>query len=409
MVPVILWITFIVFLVLATLHFLPQLVCWINGRALFSPDVMVNLYVAAFNLEAALLIALLTYSLQVSSERRDHKARSRNAKRILLTELESGLEYIVRQPKVGNTAGISSLLSDLLIAYLPDIQKDLLPNQLHHLIKVTDILISMAHRSANQDSSEAADYLQSNLYFLVQESFLPAMGSPFADAFFRIGDFRTAFNEETRKVLTALASKETYLSPVDGKRLLDTKGNPLVEIMDNGRTRIWDEKGTLLCDAVLDTDSTDLAGIKEGWARLPSYEGEYRSGLRNGRGCSYSVLYHHKLFDGIWQDGKPQTGIWFDIVVQRTGEDTYEKLFPYWKDHSLTESAIMKLFSGEWEEEGVIQLDELFVVDVQRHEDRSDVINLRPLEQFMVQQDPKHRQVVLDQLREWSGAAIDDQ
>ena len=179
--------------------------------------------------------------------------------------------------------------------------------------------------------------------------------------------------------------------------------------MDNGRTRIWDEKGTLLCDAVLDTDSTDLAGIKEGWARLPSYEGEYRSGLRNGRGCSYSVLYHHKLFDGIWQDGKPQTGIWFDIVVQRTGEDTYEKLFPYWKDHSLTESAIMKLFSGEWEEEGVIQLDELFVVDVQRHEDRSDVINLRPLEQFMVQQDPKHRQVVLDQLREWSGAAIDDQ
>ena len=69
----------------------------------------------------------------------------------------------------------------------------------------------------------------------------------------------------------------------------------------------------------------------------------------------------------------------------------------------------MKLFSGEWEEEGVIQLDELFVVDVQRHEDRSDVINLRPLEQFMVQQDPKHRQVVLDQLREWSGAAIDDQ
>ena len=152
MIPVILWGTFIVFFVLATLHFLPQLVCWINGGALFSTDVMVNLYVAVFNLEAALLIALLIYSLQVSSERRDHRARSRNAKRILLTELESGLEYIVRQPKVGNTAGISSLLSDLLIAYLPDIQKDLLPNQLHHLIKVTDILISMAHRSANQDN-----------------------------------------------------------------------------------------------------------------------------------------------------------------------------------------------------------------------------------------------------------------
>ena len=69
----------------------------------------------------------------------------------------------------------------------------------------------------------------------------------------------------------------------------------------------------------------------------------------------------------------------------------------------------MKLFSGEWEEEGVIQLDELFVVDVQRHEDRSDVINLRPLEQFMVQQDPKHGQLVQDRLREWSGAAIDNQ
>ena len=264
MAPVILWITFIVFLVLATLHFLPQLVCWINGGALFSPDVMVNLYVAAFNLEAALLIALLIYSLQVSSERRDHKARSRNAKRILLTELESGLEYIVRQPKAGNTAGISSLLSDLLIAYLPDIQKDLLPNQLHHLIKITDILITMAHQAVEQDSGEAADYLQSHLCFLVREAFLPAMGSPFSDVFFRIGDFRTALNEETQTVLTTLASKETSLPPVDGERLLDTKGNPLVEVMDNGRTRIWDEKGMLLCDAVLNDNNVDLSGWKRG-------------------------------------------------------------------------------------------------------------------------------------------------
>lgn len=409
MVPVILWITFIVFLVLATLHFLPQLVCWINGGALFSPDVMVNLYVAVFNLEAALLIALLIYSLQVSSERRDHKARSRNAKRILLTELESGLEYIVRQPKAGNTAGISCLLSDLLIAYLPDIQKDLLPNQLHHLIKITDILITMAHQAVEQDSGEAADYLQSHLCFLVREAFLPAMGSPFSDVFFRIGDFRTALNEETRKVLTALASKETSLPPVDGKRLLDTKGNPLVEVMDNGRTRIWDEKGMLLCDAVLTDNNVDLSGVEEGWARLPDYEGEYQNGLRNGHGCSYSSLHHHKLFDGIWQAGKPQVGTWFDIVVQRTGEDTYEKLFPYWKDHSLTESAIMDLFSGEWDEEGVIQLDELFVVDIQRNEDRIDVVNLRPLEQFIEQWDPGHCQVVLDQLREWSGTTIDKQ
>ena len=97
--------------------------------------------------------------------------------------------------------------------------------------------------------------------------------------------------------------------------------------------------------------------MEEGWARLPDYEGEYQNGLRNGHGCSYSSLHHHKLFDGIWQTGKPQVGTWFDIVVQRTGEDTYEKLFPYWKDHSLTESAIMNLFSGEWDEEGVIQLD----------------------------------------------------
>ena len=102
-------------------------------------------------------------------------------------------------------------------------------------------------------------------------------------------------------------------------------------------------------------------------------------------------------------------GTWFDIVVQRTGEDTYEKLFPYWKDHSLTESAIMDLFSGEWDEEGVIQLDELFVVDIQRNEDRIDVVNLRPLEQFIEQWDPGHCQVVLDQLRDWSGTTIDKQ
>lgn len=408
MIPVILWIAFIVFLVLATLYFLPQLVCWLNGGVLFSADVMLDLYVAVFNLEAALLIALLIYSLQVSSEHRDRNDRCRNGKRILLTELESGLESIVRQPKAGNTAGISSLLSDLLIAYLPDIQKDLEPKQLHHLIKITDILITMIHRAVEQDSSEAADYLQGHLCFLVREAFLPAMGSPFAEVFSRIGDFRTALNDETLDVLTALASKKISLPLVDGERLLDAKGNPLVEVMDNGRTRIWDEKGMLLCDAVLDADSTDLAGVKEGWARLSDYEGEYRNGLRNGHGCSYSTLYHHKLFDGNWQDGKPRTGIWFDIVVQRTGKDTYEELFPYWKDQSFTESSIMKLFSGEWGEGGVIQLDDLFVADVQRSDTDNDAIHLRPLEKFMEQEDSGHRQAVLDQLQEWAEAADDN-
>ena len=406
--PVILWLGFIVIIVLATLHFLPQLVCWINGGALFPPDVMINLYVAVFNLEAALLIALLIYSLQISSERRDLSARSQNAKRILLTELESGLEYIVRQPRAGSKAGTNSLLSDLLIAYLPDIQNDLDPQQLHHLIKITDILITIAYRTTDQDRSEADDYLRANLCFLVREPFLSAMNSPFANELSRIGDIRTALNNETRDVLVSLSPKKTSLPAVNEDHLLDTDGDPLVEIMNNGHTRIWDEKKMLLCDAVLDDTDTNSAGIREGWARLPSYEGEYQNGLQNGHGCSYSTLHHHKLFDGIWQDGEPKSGTWFDIVIHRTDADTYEELFSYWKDHSLTDSAIMRLFSGEWDEMGVIQLVDLFVADIQRDNAGSNAVNLRPLEQFMNQRDPEHCQAVMNQLRELSGTIAEN-
>lgn len=393
------WLAFIILLVFATLYLLPHLVCWFNGGVLFSVDIMFNLYLAVFNLEAALLIALLIYSLQVSSEHRASRDRRRNAKRILLTELESGLECLVRQPNAGSTAGISSLLSDLLIAYLPDIQNDLTPRQLHHLIKVTDILITTAHLATGQDRSEAADYLQGNLGFLVQESLLPAMVSPFSNAFSRISDIHAALNNETRELLNALSSKYAPLPPVDQNRILAQNGSPLVETLENGHTRIWDERGILLCDAVLDHDSTDLAGVADGWARLPRYIGEYRNGLRNGQGCSYSTLQHHKLFDGLWQDGEPRSGIFFDIVVQNIGTDTYKELFPYWNDHSLTESAITDLFSGVWDEGGVLPLDDLFVADIQQGNTGKDAFHLRPLEKFMEQNDPGRRQAVLDQLQ----------
>ena len=86
-------------------------------------------------------------------------------------------------------------------------------------------------------------------------------------------------------------------------------------------------------------------------------------------------------------------------MVQNIGTDTYKELFPYWNDHSLTESAITDLFSGVWDEGGVLPLDDLFVADIQQGNTGKDAFHLRPLEKFMEQNDPGRRQAVLDQLQ----------
>lgn len=378
---------------------MPYLVRAANGGTLFSTDTMISLYIAAYTLEATLLIAFLIYSLQNNAAGQEEQRRTENAKRIIYTELAAGLEAVVRAPCSGNTYAISDHLSDLFLAYLPDMQHCLDPAQLHHLIKVIDILTNMAHLAV-EDSGEAVGYIQGKLPFLVQIQFYPAMVSPFSDCFADLSDYRCVLNADTRSVLGAIS--EDPLPAAETSCLRTKDGKKIAELLENERIKIYDRDGALLCDAVLDNDSTDMCGIESGWAKLPDYEGEFLDGVRHGRGCSYSAIYHHKLFDGTWVDGEPVEGTRFDIVVEKCpdSEDDYEELFPYWSEWSLVPSHIMDLLFREDEK---LDMDCLYVCDIYEKADGEcgEESNVRPLLAFIEQEDPIHFKDVMELMQNY--------
>lgn len=382
-----LWLGIIAVLIVGTWIGFPYLVRAANGGALFSTDTMISLYIAAYTLEATLLIAFLIYSLQNNAAGQEEQRRTENAKRIIYTELAAGLEAVVRAPRSGNTYAISDHLSDLFLAYLPDMQHCLNSAQLHHLIKVIDILTNMAHLAV-EDSSEAAGYIQGKLPFLVQIQFYPAMVSPFSDCFADLSDYRCVLNADTRSVLEAIS--EDPLPAAENTCLRTKDGKKIAELLEDGRIKIYDRDGALLCDAVLDDDSTDMRGIESGWAKLSDYEGEFLDGVRHGRGCSYSAIYHHKLFDGTWVDGEPVEGTRFDIVVKEcwNSGDDYEELGPYWNEESLVSSRIMDASLSYEDEE--MDIGCLYVCDIYGKVDdmHGEKSNFRRLRTFIEKEDP---------------------
>ncbi len=390
------WLLCIFVLVIATYFAVPLMVRLCNNGNIFTVDTMMSLYISIYTLEATLLIAVLIYSLQESSTKWKIAQQKRSAKRIILTELEAGLKAIILYPHSGCAGAINGHLFDLVLAYLPDVQEMMSPELLHHLIQIVDLLSGRA-KLALQDSEDAAEYVQANLPMIIQPQFYSAMTSPFAARFADVSDYRCVLNDETRALLGTLSDQE--LPDAAGDCLYTKRGQKLLECAGDGRVKIYDAEGGLLCDAILDSDSTDLRGIDSGWAKVRDYEGEFRNGVRDGRGCSYSLVYHHKLFEGIWKCDNPFDGTQFDVVVERcrNAGEQYRYLFPYWREYSMVESHLIDYLS---EDDRAVDFDRLYVCDIQGKVEGEEAkeINVRPLYAFVEQEDAE-RLEALQKLR----------
>ena len=391
------WLAIIAALVLVTLAVFPYLVRAVNGGALFPADTMISMYIAAYTLEATLLIAFLIYSLQNNAAEQEVLRRSENAKRIIYTELTAGLESAVLAPCSCDTRTISGHLSELFLTYLPDIQHDLEPGQLHHLIRLVDILTNAARLSVEEDG-DAGAYITDQLSLIVQPQFYQAMISIFSYRVSDLNDYRCVLNDDTRSVLKALSGEAL---PEAAETCLYTReGKKLAEMAENGHTKIYDADEKLLCDAVLDAGSFSLQGIVSGWARIQNYEGEFQNGMRQGKGCSYSTVQHHKLFEGIWSEDEPLEGVQFDVVVEKTPDSQfdYKELFQYWRECDLMPSNISEL--RESCDLKILDANRLFVCDIYEKEEGTfaEERNVRSLRAFVEKEDPKHLQDVLEML-----------
>lgn len=389
MYSVILWLVILFVLVIGTPLGLLVLARAINSGELFSPDVMLSMLISAYALEATIIIAFLIYYLQQKDALRQDQAQEEGGRRILAVELEKGLESVIRFPKAGATCEISSQLPQLLIAYLPYVQRFLQPEQLHCLIKIVDVLSHSVELAALEDSGSAAEYLQTHMSIFTKEQFLPVLCSPYAYRFALIQDYRCVLNDETRTVLERLTGNRF---PQTSEKTLNYIWNqPFLEMEDDHRYKIYDQDGSLLCDAILNEDSTNGEGIESGWAKLRSYEGEFSGGLRNGSGCSYSLCDHHKLFDGIWKDDEEKDGLLYDMVVcladSRADDSEFQVLFSYWNQTMIGSSIVDFLME---EDNQNISINDLRVGTVYQNQDavRVDDTLLCPLKEFMEKNDP---------------------
>lgn len=355
----------------------------------FSAEAIASLVVAVLTLIATVFIAILVYALQHKDAKRATEKQEIGAKKILFTELSSGLETVIRAPWSGGAGNVSGQLSLLLTAYLPYIQESFEPEQLHHLLQLVDVIASTAKRAADEDSTAAAEYIQGWLSLFVEERFVPAMRSQYSEQFFRIDDYRKILTPLTRSVLEVLSGEP--LPPAAGNQLTAIDGTLLLEVNPNGYTKIYDTTGEPLCNALLDTDAVGGYGIEAGWAKTERYVGDFQGGKRYGRGCSYSLWGHHKIFDGKWEDDKPKTGTLFHLVFEKDPCDgKYKDLFPYWDKHTLSHQVTDYLTRRD-DLLPVQILAELFITEkvwVENEDLFYDTDTFYPLSDFMEKYDP---------------------
>lgn len=306
-----------------------------NKDNAFSAEGVASLIVAILTLVATVFIAVFVYALQQKDAQKATEKQKAGAKKILFTELSSGLETVIHAPRSGGVGDVSGQLSLLLIAYLPYIQESFEPEQLHHLLQLVEVMSGTAKQAASEDTTAAAEYIQGQMGLFVEERFVPAMRSRYAEQFLRLDDYRRVLTPLTRSVLKILSGEP--LPPAAGNRLTAIDGALLLEVDPNGYTKIYDTTGNPLCNALLDTDAVGGYGIEAGWAKTKLYVGDFQGGKRHGQGCSYSLWGHHKIFDGKWEDDKPKTGTLFHLVFEKDSSDgKYKDLFPYWDTHTLS-------------------------------------------------------------------------
>lgn len=399
----ILWSIGLVLLVAATVG---GCFAWMRGKA-FPIETIFSLIVAVLTLEATILIAVFINSLQSSASQEEASRQKSGAKQVLFNEIDAGLEAIVRLPRAGNTGDISSYLAEILIAFLPSIQNSFSAEQLHHLIKLVDVLSNMSRLTASSEGLDAADYIRGHLFLFVEDRYIPAMLSPYADCFARIDDYHRVLRPTTRSVLEKLSGQ--VLPATATNRLEDAAKEPLVEILPNGHYRIY-ENGQLLCDASLDDGALESGGIENGWAQTKWYIGEFKDGKRHGQGTSYSTLGHHEVFEGLWDSGEPKQGVQFNTVLrkvkQKDGTHEYRDLFPYWDEHRLLASHVIDYVINEAGPEKDPTLEGFFVGDVYIDGNSFEVEEalLCSLKDFMVKNDAE----AFDRFRKYFDPSSED-
>ena len=384
----IIWLIGLVLLVAGTVG---GCLMWMTWKAL-PVETIFSLIVAVLTLEATILIAVFINSLQSSASQREAMRQKSGAKQVLFNEIDVGLETIVRQPKAGSTGDISSHLSEILVAFLPSIQHDFSAEQLHHLIKLVDVLSNMSKLAASNEGMDAVEYIRSHLSLFVEERFISVMQSPYADCFAWIDDYHKVLVPVTRAVLEKL-SGQTLPAPATNC-LKDVAGNIILEILPDGHYRIYKD-GQIVCDASLDDDLLESSIIVDGWAQTEWYVGEFKGGKRDGKGVSYSTLGHHKVFEGYWESGEPKQGIQFNTVLRkvRQKDDTYgyRDISPYWNEYSFLSSHVTDNVINSAGPEEEPSLEGFFVGDIRISQNSFEVEEdlLCPLERFMAENDPE--------------------
>lgn len=377
-------------LAVGTVFGLPEFMAVLNGGEDLSIEAMTSLIVAVLTLEATVIVAVLIYLLQKKSSENTAAKQEAGAKKIIYTELSAGLETMICTPLSGVGGGVSGQFSDLLIAYLPYIQDILTQEQLHHLICLVDVMTSAKKLEVSEDGASAAEYVQGWLSLFVEDRFIPAMRSRYASQFIRLDDYRRVLTALTRSVLEGLSGER--MPPAAGNRLTSLDGATILEVGPNGYTKIYNERGECLCDAILDTDAIGGYGIEAGWAKTDHYDGEFKDGRRHGRGCSYSFQRRFKIFDGQWEDDEPKRGSEFNIVFEKDPDDgSFKNIFPYWDEHSIAQSHISSYLTQRDDLTPEQVLSGLYIAEkvwAEGEEIIYDTKTFYPLSDFMKKYDP---------------------
>lgn len=337
---------------------------------------IVSLYISAYSLVMSVFIAILIYLLQNSDVKRDMNLRKKRAQSMMYAELEIALEGIyMRAAGLGNI-GTGVNTKNVMNIYLAELQDILNPAQFRLLIS----LVNKIDIEANDISDEEEKGIQARkeLIGYMRPWVVKIMESDYVKFFSLVRDFYDLLDQPLFELLNTLGKTNTTF---DAKKseIYDKNGNVLFSFYDN-KWQIFDGNGLLLVDGSFGIDMFDTYRVVDGYEKGEEYIGHYKDGKYDGVGTLLGY-YNRKKKKGMWKDGELISGMEYDWLVEKHGEDSWD-FYEQYGDEGVAFyfSSAQILYIG---------MENFYVVDLNVEKDGQKIVNIRTLEEFLEKNNPQ--------------------
>lgn len=346
-----------------------------------------SLHIATGSLSVAIIIALLVYWLQKSDASKEQLHRQSAAKTAMRYAIENGIRWMLGADD--GMLGTAATIKETANHYRQELLDVLTEQEYNEMILVVEGINDAI--AASRDEDVDALVTEDNRARMFRPWINTIRWSRYHSYLAMAGNYHDLLSEMMIHLLHALGG--TYIFE-QKMRIYDKNQKTFLELSGEKITIHLGEdlvlEGTFRVE-----ETTYTAQFYDGWAKNDEYVGYYKTGERNGQGCSYGIT-GEKLKEGIWEKGELQTGVEYSCLIHvdqgeliyNAEENDYDSSDDL--EYSVYEQYGMNIIPFMESETYIVHegLSGFYVADLKIENDMWQPENIQTLEQYLVKKNP---------------------